>query len=261
MNTIVRIALTSAFFATTTPLTIARAELTERPGAVASVDSTENAWGAHLYASLSTNVSPLKVTWDKSGEPEKIAFKLVVLLDKPRYRRQPLFPPHCSGELANLREALVTAKQPLEFQEQALAAGNQLTLTGSFVRRLDGKFSPVIWTSEYQGTLDFDPGVPTENSPYTQMLRDKIASMRNKQSAESLTEFIGTVGRLSGTAAALTGNPELEKVAQVIDVLMPQGTNGPVANPTTAASTPAPVLKMIEKGLNLSRSFSRAPRN
>lgn len=88
----------------------------------------------------------------------------------------------------------MTANKPVEFQKQAIAAGTQLTMTGSFVRRLGGKFSTVVWGNELGSSQPFDAALPAENSPYAQLLRDKIAEVRTKQAAEGLTDFIGTVG-------------------------------------------------------------------
>lgn len=233
------------------------AEAVETPAAPVSMES---AWEAHLLANAPANVNPVDVTWDTSAAPKKIGFKTVVEVSQPRYTRQSFFPEKCNGALAQLREALVAANKPVEFQKQAIAPGTQLTLTGSFVRRLDGKFSAVVWGSELGSSQAFDAALPSENSPYALSLRDKIAEVRTKQAAEGVTEFIATVGKLSSLAADVTGNPDLKRASQVTDLLTGRGTNvlGGATAPAPTNGTPAapPAQKVVEKGVEAARMIS-----
>ena len=235
-------------------LTFGRAESDQ---AMAATAAPQKAWEAHLVASAPANVRPTtSTTWDTS-DASSIKFKSVMLVSKPLYTRQSFFPEHCTGALAQLREALVTANKPVEFQKQAIAAGTKVMMTGSFEELLGQKFSEVIWGNELGSSQGFNEALPTENSPYAQMLRDKIAELRTKQAAEGLTEFIGTVGKLSSLAADVTGNSDLKRVAMVTDLLTGKGTNGlgGATAPSLINGTPtaAPAQKVVEKGVEAAR--------
>jgi hypothetical protein len=97
------------------------------------------------------------------------------------------------------------------------------------------------------------------------MMRDKIQEVKTHQAAESVGDFVATIGKLSSTAAALTGNGNLAQVSRVADVLTgTSSANTNSAAPTMNNPVPAlgngsvPITKVFEQGVTVFRRLGGA---
>lgn len=228
-------------------------------------ESVEALWGGHLIANCPTNTSVTQVTWKLNGA--RIEFVATVSFDAPRYVRVPFFPESCTKQLAQLREAMLSSNQPIECQREGIRAGEEREVSGSFARRIDGKFANVVWGDLMTRNLPFNPALPAENSAYAQMMRDKIQEVKTRQAAEGFSDFVAAVGKLSGTAASLTGNQTLADVSKATEVLTQSTSAGnPAAVTNAAGGSPvgansaqskgaAPIAKAVESGVGTVRAF------
>jgi hypothetical protein len=237
-----------------TPAVCVRAET------ASAAASTTDAWQNHLIALLPAGLSPVAVAWDNTNGSTKVQFRLTVQADLPRYERAPFFPMNCTGPVADLRTALVDAGKPVEFLRPSVPAGKELSLSGSFVRRLDGKFSPVVWGPELAQSVGEDCGLPKEDSEYTRQLKAKINETRQAKMAADLNGFVRTIGALSGQVAVVTGNSEAAQVADIAKRISGEhATNSSaVANPAQTnipAALPADLGKAIQQAGGLVRGI------
>jgi hypothetical protein len=226
-------------------------------------EASESAFARHLLANCPTNVTVTDVSWRVNGS--KVEFTAKVSFEAPRFVRASFFPVNCSKQLAQLREAVLVAKQPIEFQKEEIHVGEERVINGSFSRRIDGMLAGVVWGDALLKTQPSDAGLPLENSPYSQMMRDKIQEVKTHQAAESVGDFVATIGKLSSTAAALTGNGNLAQVSRVADVLTgTSSANTNSAAPTMNNPVPAlgngsvPITKVFEQGVTVFRRLGGA---
>ncbi|HTH48645.1 MAG TPA: hypothetical protein VMB21_14125 [Candidatus Limnocylindria bacterium] len=241
----------------------ALAEPAERnaPAAVAPADARQE----HLLAHLPAGLNATGIDWSSTNTAAKFGFRLTVTTDLPRYQRLSFFPTNSEAGVAELRDALIEAKKPVEYLKPTYPAGAELTIVGAFVRCLDGKFSLPVWGPEL-ALAESDSGLPKEDSDYARQLRAKISETKRTQVMTDANVFIQTLGTVSGHVATLTGNREAARVSEIAHRISgDSGTNSPAANgantPTNpsvieAAALPADVGRGVQQGAGLARGLS-----
>lgn len=228
-------------------------------------ESAETLWAGHLLANCPTNTTVTEVAWKLNGS--RIEFVAKVSFDAPRYVRVPFFPETCTKQLAQLREAVLSSNQPIECQREGIRAGEEREVSGSFARRIDGKFATVVWGDLLTRNQPFNPALPAENSAYSQMMRDKIQEVKTRQAAEGFSDFVATLGKLSSTVGTLTGNGQLNQwgtLTESLTQLVPGGTNATGGTPASSNSAPAkgsaPLAKAVESGVGTFRALGNLVR-
>ncbi len=227
--------------------------------------TAEALWAAHLVANSPTNTTVTEIAWKLNGA--RVEFVAKVSFDAPRYVRVPFFPENCTKQLAQLREAVLSSNQPIECQREGIRAGEEREVSGSFARRIDGKFAPVVWGDVVTRNQPFNPAVPAEDSVYAQMMRNKIQDVKTRQAAEGFSDFVATIGKLSSTAGTLTGNEQLTQAGALTEALtqtLPASTNAAGGSQSgsnaTAPKSSAPLAKAVESGVGTFRALGNLVR-
>ena len=240
MNTVLTSLFASAVFATITNIGCTAQDLP----AVTSSASIADQWQSHLLSQMPSGLTAIAVSWDSSGAPARVRFTVTTQADTPRYRPMPFFADDCSGSLRDLKAALSEAGKPVEYLKLVAPAGTEMELHGSFVRRLDGKLSKVVWNQKETSTVGDESPLPKEDSAYAIALRQKMSELRQGQANAKIDDFVTSVAVVSGEIATLTHSKEAARVAEVSRQLS-AFTN------SSGGDTNAPVRQTnLQSGLN-----------
>lgn len=185
-------------------------------------------WKSHLVANTPAGLSATGVKWTATAPDAAVEFKVTFRTDAARFRVLPLFPANCPPQVEAVRNSLEAEHKPLFFLRLAVPAGTNIVVGGSFVVRLDGSLSPVVWDERIQGTVLKDAALPLEDSVYVADVRGKTRGAEKKQLMADAKGFARAVGSVSGQVANVTGNPEAAKVAEIARQLGAEGTTNAV---------------------------------